>query len=837
MAQVLAIVGTLTFSQRSFTKSANFASSVKSSEIFEKDVRPVLNGRCIACHSCYDSPCQLNLQSATGLFRGAFGDPVYNGSRLKPAEPTRIYEDAQTLRGWHDKGFYSVMTSDPVAPAVVGRNDEVTNASPGPTESADESSIFLKMIELTHSRDQFPTQTVRENRVCVASPKAAAALREKPELGMPYGLPALSKNEEQTLHSWAESVRHQPDQELHALSLIGAAPALKKQAKSWEAFLNTPDLEHKIVARYIFEHLFLGHFMTPGIDDQHLKLVRSSTRCEQSVTPVSARHSNSDPGVASWSYCFYLDPSTTVYKNHIVYPISTPQLAWLKSNFFKSPWKATEFPSFKDEIATNPFKAFNEVPILARDRFLLHDSRFFVMTFIKGPVCNGSVAVNVIQAQFYVFFQDPKHDLMVTDPGYAAAATPLMNLPGQFDDDHLLEAFKDYKRLAEWHNKDLDLKIQTLKQHDPNGYGLDGIWDGDGVNPNALLTVLRHDDNAAVEFGARGDLPKTVFVLDYSIFERIVYNLVVNYDVFGNVKHQSLTRLDMDFLRMGAEDNYLAYLPADYRLSLKKSWYEGALTNKKLKLLHEFDINQTPTSVAFGDEKTEGSFHLQLIKQLLWKRLNEKTRGPTDEINWKKIASLYPKDNVVENEIAKIASVSAVDATPFARFFPENSLLVIAGSPALSQAESIETAQTHNKVVLKDKLPLLYSILHNREHQNVSWMFAEDDRLLPEQDTLTIEPGIMGGYVNQFFRVNERDLPVFIKQALAIKNKSDYQAFEKTFAVARDSLDFWPNYDLIQKIGAARAPREFGILDLSRLAMKKDARELPHLAPYVRSSN
>ena len=792
----------------------------KSSETFERDVRPILNGRCVACHSCYDAPCQLNLQSIDGIARGALSRQVYNSARVEPEDPTRIFEDAQTLKDWHAKGFYSVLSS--VQPAgqpnveLASKHasmltDQSSGESSGESKAdADKDSIFLTMIHLAKARDEFPTEAVRDNRTCAVNPEAAKALTKKPELAMPYALPALSEHEERVLTKWAASVQRQADREMRPLSLKQALPSLQREARNWETFLNQTDLKHRLVARYLFEHLYLGHFMAPDISSQHLKLVRSSHKCEDGIRPVQARNANSDPGVSNWYYCFYLDPSTTVYKNHIIYPLSGTQLAWLEKTFFAKPWAATEFPSFAADVATNPFKAFREIPILARDQFMLHDSRFFVMTFIKGPVCNGSIAVNVIQEQFYVFFQAPEHDVMVNDKDYADAVIPLMTLPAQFKDGDLLSSFKDYKQLAEWHNRDLDLKSEARQQLLPNGEDLNGIWNGEGENPNAVLTVFRHDDNAEVQFGARGDLPKTVFVLDYSIFERMVYDLVVNFDVFGNLKHQSLTRLYMDFLRMGAEDNYLSYLPSDYRLQLKKLWYEGALTNKKLKLLHEFEINQTLSAVQYGTEDSEGSFHLQLIKKILFERLNAKTRGPVDSINWKKLLSLYPKDNPLENDLAKIAAVTAIDSIPFARFFPENSILTVVDRlPLSSRAAHVQ----------------IYSILHNREHQNVSWMFGEDDRLSPIEDSLTIEPGIMGGYINQFFRVERKDVSSFVRAVLAIKKRKDYDSFEKTFSVARDSLEFWPNYDNVQRAAKEANPHEFGVLDLSRLMMKKGARD------------
>ena len=45
---------------------------------------------------------------------------------------------------------------------------------------------------------------------------------------------------------------------------------------------------------------------------------------------------------------------------------------------------------------------FADIPVRARYQFLLDDAEYEISTFIKGPVCNGSVAVNSIQEQFFV---------------------------------------------------------------------------------------------------------------------------------------------------------------------------------------------------------------------------------------------------------------------------------------------------------------------------------------------------------------------------------------------------------------------------------------------------
>ena len=56
---------------------------------WREDVQPVLEQRCIVCHGCFDAPCQLKLTSYEGLERGANPAKVYNGSRIRAAEPDR----------------------------------------------------------------------------------------------------------------------------------------------------------------------------------------------------------------------------------------------------------------------------------------------------------------------------------------------------------------------------------------------------------------------------------------------------------------------------------------------------------------------------------------------------------------------------------------------------------------------------------------------------------------------------------------------------------------------------------------------------------------------------
>ena len=63
--------------------------------------------------------------------------------------------------------------------------------------------------------------------------------------------------------------------------------------------------------------------------------------------------------------------------------------------------------------------------------------------------------------------------------------------------------------------------------------------------------------------------------MDYPILERVHYLLVAGFDVYGKAGHQLSTRLYMDFLRIEAELEFLAFLPIKDRIKLHRNWYKG----------------------------------------------------------------------------------------------------------------------------------------------------------------------------------------------------------------------------------------------------------------------
>ena len=60
---------------------------------YPPEVKPIIEQRCMVCHGCYDAPCQLKLDAWVGLQRGASKEKVYDGTRLRTANLTRLFED------------------------------------------------------------------------------------------------------------------------------------------------------------------------------------------------------------------------------------------------------------------------------------------------------------------------------------------------------------------------------------------------------------------------------------------------------------------------------------------------------------------------------------------------------------------------------------------------------------------------------------------------------------------------------------------------------------------------------------------------------------------------
>ncbi len=187
--------------------------------------------------------------------------------------------------------------------------------------------------------------------------------------------------------------------------------------------------------------------------------------------------------------------------------------------------------------------------------------------------------------------------------------------------------------------------------------------------------------------------------------------------------------------------------------------------------------------------------------------LPPQVRGRPDALNWKALqlpqdAGAIPELTAPERALREIASIKAASATPFARFMPELAVVLVRG---------------------RDGRAHLYSLVHNREHANVSWILGESERLAPEEeDSLTVQAGVLGAYPNMFFVVSEAEMDDVFHAVARLKSAADYERLVDSFGVRRSNEKFWSVYDEINSSHLASDPVRAGTLDLTSYALEKN---------------
>ena len=593
LASLLVLVGCATYMRENFVElfgsndPARFDSpSLSHSSIsYRNDVKPILDKRCVVCHACYDAPCQLKLGSWEGITRGANSTPVYDPTRLTEADPTRLFVDAHKPSDWRKLGFFPVLNEYPQSPAA-----------------EQQASLLARAIELKEQHPVTPDVPAPRNldfsinRAQQCSPIESYQDYEKhnPDWGMPFGLPGLSVQETDTIKKWLRLGAPYEGPEHPTASAL-------RQIVQWEHFFNGDSLREQLVSRYIYEHLFLAHlYFENESPAQYFLLVRSATPPGEPLQEIATRRPFDDPGNKRIYYRFRPVGETIVAKTHMPYALSAARMARWKDLFYESKYSVEQLPGYKPEQASNPFETFRDLPVSSRYRFILDEAQFTVMGFIKGPVCRGQTALNVIDDHFWIFFQDPD-EVSEDDASFLKRESRNLSLPAGDQNKSLM--LTPWFRYSQQETQFLEAKSEYYEQRfdTPEKVSLGMIWNGNGNNSNAGLTIYRHFDSATVLKGLVGQTPKTAWVMNYSLLERIHYLLVAGYDVYGNIGHQLNTRLYMDFLRMEGEFNFLVMLPQASRRTVRDYWYRGTSDDIKDHVYGKYAHFNRESGIHFGN--------------------------------------------------------------------------------------------------------------------------------------------------------------------------------------------------------------------------------------------
>ena len=755
---------------------------------WREDVQPVLEQRCIVCHGCYDAPCQLKLTSYDGLIRGANPVKVYNGSRFRAAEPTRLGIDANSVEEWQSKGFHSILGA------------AVDDPEAEPSDRLRDSVLYrmLRQKQLnpqprTGLVPQSVTTTLDREQACAKQEDISTFERDNPLWGMPYGMPNLADEEYRTLVKWLATGAQAPSP---------ATPSSKAlpQIGRWETFLNGNSDKERLMSRYLYEHLFLGHMHFEGTPDREFyRLVRSHTPPGEPVQEVPTVRPFDDPGADPFWYRLRLFDRSIVAKSHSVYPLSDQRMARYKTLFLEPDYEVGELPDYVMPDSANPFKTYAVIPPMSRYEFLLDDARYFIMGFIKGPVCRGQVALNVIEDQFWVVFSDPK-SLENRDQAAEAleAVADYLQMPTSTQTFNLLAAYRGF-----WEGQKAYLAARETyfeKLYKKKGTdAFSGIWDGGGSNPNAALTIFRNFDSAAVEYGLIGDYPETAWVIDYPLFERIHYLLVAGFDVYGNVGHQLNSRLFMDFLRMEGEDTFLTYLPTADRKRIRDQWYRGIREKREKYFAEPMAWSQIESPIDFKTDDPQRELY-QLIEQHLGP-----VAGPVDFLN-----RCDETQCVSDGKTEKVRQADAITKL----------IHNIDRAVLKEDIEYIGIAPDNIflRVRIDDEPDIHYTILRNKSYQNLSSLLDDGDSQLrdPVNDTYTIIRGFSGSYPNFFLSVPFNGLEQHIDEFVSINSLQNYQKFIARYGVRRTNPDFWEQSDWFHDQYRAQKPLEYGTFDLNR---------------------
>lgn len=727
---------------------------------YSRNVQPIFDAKCIACHSCYNSPCQLNLTSFEGLQRGSSTINLYDFPKLEARDPTRLYVDAHSAQEWQQKkGFFTVTGPKPqnILWYLITQPPAV-------------QSGLQKKYDSEYSR------------VCIDSTdeddiKAFTALN--PAGRMPLGFPPLETQELAKIANWIEKGSKGPNT-LGLEKNIREHKDFKERIDNWESFFNGPTLKQKLVARYLYEHLFLASIYFETNPDVYFRLVRSKTATDD-IDEIGTSFPFDNPG-KEFSYRLRPITNTHVHKSNIPFLFSDDRQEQWKREFLESPWpqQLQSLPAY-GRAGSNPFVTFAAIPVKARYQFFLDNAGYHIMTFIKGPVCRGQTALNVINDHFWVLFMDPNQDALVNSPEAYTKVAQKIEFPSLTGDDlsHLVKFRQNY-----WDT--VETKFRYMSSNQP--LSVDSLWNGNKKDSNATITVYRHFDSASVLRGLRGGLPKTVWVLDYQVFESIYYNLSAGYNVFGPILHQLNSRLFMEVSRMASEDLFLSFLPTETRVPIRKSWnlpvpkkkestlkWLGNLViddvEKKLNYEYAFAGKSMKSTVSLPQQNTITAF-TQLLKD---KHYSPEQYAPISDID----AVLSPLNQLPAQVVQHLPDTIMV---------------------------KVDDEEEHH----------LWTLVHNRDHYNVTMIFFEDDRLRPEKDTLDVIRDAATSYANLIVVLKKNDVAAFVRDLQGSTTPAKVKAFFIKYGLSRTDPRFWEHYNEISRLSGEKLTNERGYIDLNR---------------------
>lgn len=791
--------------------------------------------------------------------------------------------DSKTLAyaDLHYRDFFSVTEAIPDTKNILSKNEKENESlmsymvtrgflhngpqSPGFTIGVNPNDLQTKIDEQEQGKLQ-----------CVAP--TAESLRQYDTTfvhnGMPYLAHRMDTESWSTLDLWLKKVKKQPEAQRpikpadDALRVLnGISEKAQPAVRDWETFLNAEPLRFQLVAKYLYEHLWYAHFQFAEAPGEFYMLVRSATRDGPVVrlfadVPSDFPEFPGSPGGSKSSgqqrvyYRFVRHTNTLVKKTHVVFETSAKYLDHLQKIFFQEsyakPGGEIWDPGQTIEYGYNPFETFRAIPAASRARFMYENSRLIFDSVIRGPVCVGRMATYVVDDHFWIWFMDPD-----ADPSVQEWEKIDKSRPGAFASYYRETTAGTARELVEAgdtskYRKHLKAEFDAM-YNAKTGRKLDlkSFW-SDGSNPNAWLTVYRHETSTSVHHGPNGGAPRSTWLLSYVNFERMYYGISVHFRYTGTATHKLWSWLYFNQHRTEAEDTFLMLLSQKQREELRKIWNvdrdSDSATKYPSELLVQWAKEKLPGTKK-SEYKSSGVLMSELGQKIASSVHSRATEAYTRDFKfgnaletgqnltgpeaWKAILAAvyekYSKEGVAQADLAggfpaeaplpenlgslarqaitALRQIAGEKSKGFAPYLPNVTYLRIGGQRLNFDPVSMS--------VKLNKEDLVYSLVVDRGYRFNNVAFGMNLARNPEGDTISVFTGVIGDFPNLFFDVSETEVSEFVQALRALQSKRDFAQIVARFGVSRTEPKFWAFQDFVHKWEYHRDPLRAAFADIS----------------------
>ena len=519
---------------------------------------------------------------------------------------------------------------------------------------------------------------------------------------MPYALPALNGEEHGTLVRWLKDGA--PRTAPPALS-----PELVENVPRWESFLN------RRPEGAAHEPLHL-RALVPGAPVLRRPARRASTstwcararRPAQPIDIIATRRPYDDPGVPRVYYRLRRVDETLVAKTHMPYALERrADDAAARAVPRRRATRSRSLPSY-DDRDRRPIRSltFRRLPSARAIGFMLDEAQFTIMGFIKGPVCRGQVALNVIDDRFWVAFVDPELEQSeLKEDELAEALRRDLQLPAEDGSNRCrCSSGSSYAAIA---RRAISRPRATTLNRNLGGKQAPTLAADLGRRRQQHerraddLPPLRQRDGRAGLRRRRSRRPPGSSATRCSSASTICWSPATT--SIGNVGHQLTTRLYMDFLRMEGESNFLALLPRARRRARPLVPRRRRRREGLPRRSGEHFSGDSGIAFATGDPLAE---LYGLLKARLAKVDSGRYALESGGLAGAPLASLRELGRVRGRAVSHL---------------PETAFLTVRDAGG----------RAHH-----------YTLIGNDAHANVAVLLGEERRRLPDEDTLTVVSGL-----------------------------------------------------------------------------------------------